>query len=98
MRAIFFVFAVLLSAGCEVDHHSNFYDLGNSFKHIGEPCTADVPPNSVCGYTPQFYCSKGGVCASACNADADCTDGSVCVGAADMGAGECRLPSSPDAG
>ncbi len=98
MRTIIFTLVVLfLGAGCDETTHSNTYgDLNGLFKHIGDPCSADVPPNSQCGFPPQFYCSMHGMCASACNADADCGDGAKCIGAGDMTAGECRLPDSPD--
>ena len=98
MRAILFSLLALLATNCDEEKHSNYYDLGNQFKHIGEPCTPDVAPNSVCGYMPPFYCSATGICASACNTNADCTDGAVCIGAADMKAGECRLPEALDGG
>ena len=68
MRTQLFLALVLGVAGCDDTVHSSFYDLGSlSFKHIGDPCHPDVPPKSECGFAPQFYCSSGGVCASACN-------------------------------
>lgn len=100
MRALLFPLLALLAAGCDESKNSNFYDLGNqTFKRIGEPCAPDIAPNSTCGYPPQFYCSMAGVCAAACNLDADCPDGALCIGAATGTAGECRLPQAPpDAG
>ena len=80
---------VLLLAGCHEANHSNFYDAG-VFKNVGDPCAPDVPPDSECGYAPQFYCSSSGVCASACNGDDDCVTG-TCVVASSAAVGECRL-------
>ena len=96
MRTIYCLVFTLGTAGvaCDETMHSNFHDLGATpFKHIGEPCQPDVPPTSECGYPPQFYCSISQVCASACSSNADCSDGSVCVGSGDMSVGECRQPA-----
>ena len=83
--------SLVISMGCDETMQSNYHDLGIApFKHIGEACQPDVPPSSECGYAPQFYCSASGVCASACNRNGDCPDGSACVGAGDMSVGECR--------
>lgn len=92
---------LLLSLGaCDEARHSNFYpDLGWPFKHTGDPCRPDIAPGSECGYPPQFYCSPRGVCASACNTDADCRDGALCgtEGSGDMLLRECRPPTgTPD--
>lgn len=96
---IFALFAGAALVGCDETTHSNYHDLGiGPFKHIGDACSPDVPPNSECGYAPQFYCSSTGVCASACNTEADCNDGARCVGAGDMAAGECRQPMGPTDG
>lgn len=93
------LFALLFAAGCDEHHRSGASDLGaTGFKRIGAPCRPDTPPTSECGYAPQFYCSPAGVCASACNADADCDGGAVCVGAGDMVAGECQLRAVTDGG
>ena len=91
---------VIAAAACDETHHSNVYDLGASmFTHIGEPCQPDTAQGSECGYPPQFYCTSQGICASACKVDMDCADGSKCVGAGDMIAGECRQPEpTPDGG
>ncbi len=86
------LFCALISVGCDETEHSNYYDLGfPPFLHIGDSCTPDTPPTSECGYAPQYYCTKAGICASACNTTADCVDGSICIGAGDMSVGECRL-------
>lgn len=88
-----------LGAGCDEAPQSNYYDLGvQTTKHLGDPCSPDIPPRSQCGFAPQFYCTAGGICASACNTDADCGDGARCVGSGDMMVGECRLPASPSDG
>lgn len=90
--------AVTLPA-CEESMRSNYYDLGaQAFKRLGEPCQPDVPPASECGYAPQFYCSAGGTCASACSRDADCGDGASCVGKSADSVGECRLPTDGGSG
>lgn len=99
MKTILLSLALVWVAGCQDDRPSNFYDLGvRPFKSLGDRCTPDVAPNSECGYPPQFYCSAAGVCASACNVDADCAAGAKCVGAGDMTAGECQLPTGGDGG
>ena len=92
--------AVVLLPACDEAMRSNYYDLGaQSFKRIGDPCQPDVAPSSECGYSPQFYCSTSGRCASACNNNTDCSDGSTCIGSSAQTAGECRLASPPaDAG
>lgn len=96
MFLVMTVMLVTVGGGCDETTHSSFYDLGGQgFLHIGEACKPDVAPTSECGYAPQFYCSASGICASACNTTADCTDGAVCVGSGDMAAGECRLPEKP---
>jgi hypothetical protein len=98
MRAVLMILVVVCGA-CDETQHSNFYDLGAvTFKHIGDPCRPDVPPNSECGYWPRFYCTPGGICTSACHTPSDCGDGAVCVGAGDMVAGECRLAGFADGG
>lgn len=99
MRNLYFVLLLSFAASCDEPPQSNYYDLGaQSFKHLGEPCSPDVPPSSQCGYAPQFYCASSGLCASACNTNADCGDGARCVGSGDMTAGECRLPALADGG
>lgn len=89
------VAALTFASGCDESMSSNYYDLGSqTFKRIGQSCLPDTPPTSECGYAPQFYCSAGKSCASACNTNADCRDGSICVGSGDMIAGECRQPAT----
>jgi hypothetical protein len=98
MRLFLLLIALSSTAyiGCDEPMQSNFHDLGIApFKHIGDACKPDVPPTSECGYPPRYYCSTFGVCASACNTNADCSGGSVCMGSGDMSAGECRLPAGP---
>lgn len=100
MRMLVLALACLVAAGCDEATHSSFHDSGiGPFKQIGDPCSADVPPTSECGYWPQFYCSDAGACTSVCASDTDCVGGLVCFGAGDMSAGQCQRPApSSDGG
>jgi hypothetical protein len=96
MRALLTILALLFVGGCDETEHSNFHpDFGIGALPIGTACAPDTPPTSECGYWPQFHCSAAGVCAATCRAGdgdgggADCPSGSACVGANDLGVGEC---------
>jgi hypothetical protein len=97
MRTLLVLLALFAVGACDDQRHGAAFDLGaDPFKPIGAPCAPDTPPTSQCGYPPQFYCAPTGLCASACNRDADCPDGAVCVGKSDAAVGECRQPGTID--
>ena len=97
MRAIVMVLTVGLAVGCDETEHSNFHpDFGIGALPIGAACAPDAPPTSECGYWPQFHCSAAGVCTATClmvdgGGGGACPSGSACLGANDLGVGECAV-------